>query len=206
MKWLIILAFTFSSSIDNLGVGLSYGIRKINVAFGKNLLIAIICFLMSMGGITFGVWLSTILPGMLPVIIGALLLFIIGIRIIFLAKSQNDIASNNEIKPKDVQDILRNPEEAHFKKSGEIGWGESILLGVALSANALTNGVGAGLLGLSPLIISLTAAIGSFIMVWMGVKFGSKVADVRVGTFTVGQFGTMISGVILLIIAFLAFF
>ncbi|MGG2054407.1 sporulation membrane protein YtaF [Lysinibacillus pakistanensis] len=206
MKWLIILAFTFSSSIDNLGVGLSYGVRKINVAFGKNLLIAIICFLMSMGGITFGVWLSTILPGMLPVIIGALLLFIIGIRIILLAKPQNEMDSNNEMQPKNVQDILRNPEEAHFKKSGEIGWGESVLLGVALSANALTNGVGAGLLGLSPLIISITAAIGSFITVWMGVKLGSKVADVRVGTFTVGQFGTIISGVILLIIAFLAFF
>ncbi|WP_286926428.1 MULTISPECIES: sporulation membrane protein YtaF [Lysinibacillus] len=206
MKWLIILAFTFSSSIDNLGVGLSYGVRKINVAFGKNLLIAIICFLMSMGGITFGVWLSTILPGMLPVIIGALLLFIIGIRIILLAKPQNEMDSNNEMQPKNVQDILRNPEEAHFKKSGEIGWGESVLLGVALSANALTNGVGAGLLGLSPLIISITAALGSFITVWMGVKLGSKVADVRVGTFTVGQFGTIISGVILLIIAFLAFF
>ncbi|MGG2081028.1 sporulation membrane protein YtaF [Lysinibacillus pakistanensis] len=206
MKWLIILAFTFSSSIDNLGAGLSYGVRKINVAFGKNLLIAIICFLMSMGGITFGVWLSTILPGMLPVIIGALLLFIIGIRIILLAKPQNEMDSNNEMQPKNVQDILRNPEEAHFKKSGEIGWGESVLLGVALSANALTNGVGAGLLGLSPLIISITAAIGSFITVWMGVKLGSKVADVRVGTFTVGQFGTIISGVILLIIAFLAFF
>ncbi|MDM5233098.1 sporulation membrane protein YtaF [Lysinibacillus pakistanensis] len=206
MNWLIILAFTFSSSIDNLGVGLSYGFRKINVAFGKNLLIAIICFLMSMGGITFGVWLSTILPGMLPVIIGALLLFIIGIRIILLAKPQNEMDSNNEMQPKNVQDILRNPEEAHFKKSGEIGWGESVLLGVALSANALTNGVGAGLLGLSPLIISITAAIGSFITVWMGVKLGSKVADVRVGTFTVGQFGTIISGVILLIIAFLAFF
>lgn len=206
MKWLIILAFTFSSSIDNLGVGLSYGVRKINVAFGKNLLIAIICFLMSMGGITFGVWLSTILPGMLPVIIGALLLFIIGIRIILLAKPQNEMDSNNEMQPKNVQDILRNPEEAHFKKSGEIGWGESVLLGVALSANALTNGVGAGLLGFSPLIISITAALGSFITVWMGVKLGSKVADVRVGTFTVGQFGTIISGVILLIIAFLAFF
>ncbi|QGG51222.1 sporulation membrane protein YtaF [Lysinibacillus pakistanensis] len=206
MNWLIILAFTFSSSIDNLGVGLSYGVRKINVAFGKNLLIAIICFLMSMGGITFGVWLSTILPGMLPVIIGALLLFIIGIRIILLAKPQNEMDGNNDMQPKNVQDILRNPEEAHFKKSGEIGWGESVLLGVALSANALTNGVGAGLLGLSPLIISITAAIGSFITVWMGVKLGSKVADVRVGTFTVGQFGTIISGVILLIIAFLAFF
>ncbi|MGE7945450.1 sporulation membrane protein YtaF [Lysinibacillus sp. NPDC093688] len=209
MNWLMIVAFTFSSSIDNLGVGLSYGIRKINVRFDKNIVISVICFLMSMGGITFGVWLSKILPGMLPVIIGALLLFIIGIRIILLAKPRKEetsiVGSNNKIQSKNVQDILKNPEEAHFNKSGEIGWGESILLGIALSANALTNGVGAGLLGLSPLVISITAAIGSFITVWIGVKLGSKVADVRIGSFTLGQFGTIISGVILLIVAIGAF-
>ncbi|GAB0169251.1 sporulation membrane protein YtaF [Lysinibacillus sp. CTST325] len=208
MTWLIILAFTFSSSIDNLGVGLSYGIRKINVRFDKNILIAVICFLMSMAGITFGVWLSKILPGMLPVVIGAILLCIIGIRIILLAKPRKQETSivNRNNDNNNVQDILRNPEEAQFNKSGEIGWGEAVLLGIALAANALTNGVGAGLLGLSPLVISILAAIGSFITVWLGVKLGSKVADVRIGSFTVGQFGTIISGVMLIIIAFAAFF
>lgn len=210
MAWLIILAFAVSSSIDNLGVGISYGIRKITVRFDKNLLIAFICFLMSMGGITFGVWLSTILPGMLPVIIGAFLLFVIGIRIILLAKpikKENlKVDSKNVVKSKGVQSILRNPEIADLNKSGEIGWGESVLLGVALSANALTNGLGAGLLGLSPIAISITAAIGSLISVWAGVKIGSKVADVRIGSFTVGQFGTIISGVIILILAITAFF
>ncbi|MDD1504666.1 sporulation membrane protein YtaF [Lysinibacillus sp. CNPSo 3705] len=208
VTWLIILAFTFSSSIDNLGVGLSYGIRKINVRFDKNILISIICFLMSMAGITFGVWLSKILPGMLPVVIGAILLCIIGIRIILLAKPRKQETSkvNKNNANNNVQDILRNPEEAQFNKSGEIGWGEAVLLGIALAANALTNGVGAGLLGLSPLVISILAAIGSFITVWLGVKLGSKVADVRIGSFTVGQFGTIISGVMLIIIAFAAFF
>jgi len=208
VTWLIILAFTFSSSIDNLGVGLSYGIRKINVRFDKNILISIICFLMSMAGITFGVWLSKILPGMLPVVIGAILLCIIGIRIILLAKPRKQETSkvNKNNANNNVQDILRNPEDAQFNKSGEIGWGEAVLLGIALAANALTNGVGAGLLGLSPLVISILAAIGSFITVWLGVKLGSKVADVRIGSFTVGQFGTIISGVMLIIIAFAAFF
>jgi putative sporulation protein YtaF len=211
VNWLMIAAFTFSSSIDNLGVGLSYGIRKINVRFDKNILISVICFLMSMGGISFGVWMSKILPGMLPVVIGALLLFIIGIRIILLAKPRKQVSStvdsNTEMQSNNnVQDILRNPEEAQFNKSGEIGWGEAVLLGIALSANALTNGVGAGLLGLSPMIISILAAIGSFITVWLGVNLGSKVADVRIGSFTLGQFGTIISGVILLIVAIGAFF
>lgn len=209
MNWLIIFAFAVSSSIDNLGVGLSYGIRKIQVRMGPNSLIAVICFLMSMAGISFGLWLSTILPGMLPIIFGSFLLLIIGIRILLLSaprkKGISEEASEPAKQPTGITGILHNPEIADTDKSGEIGWGEAIILGVALSANALTNGLGAGLLGLSPLAISLTAAIGSFISVWAGVKAGSKLADVRIGSFTVGQFGTIISGVLILVIAFTAF-
>ena len=210
MGWMIILAFAVSSSIDNLGVGISYGIRKIQIRIGPNILMAVICFLMSMAGISFGLWLSKILPGMLPVIFGAFLLFVIGIRIILLSVPRKKEVSKKESgetkKKASITGILRNPEVADVDKSGEIGWGEAILLGVALSANALTNGLGAGLLGLSPLAISITAAIGSFISVWAGVNAGVKLADVRIGSFTLGQFGTIISGIIILVIAFTAFF
>ena len=208
--WLIILAFAISSSIDNLGVGISYGIRKINVRMGPNFMIAVICFLFSMAGISFGLWLSNIFPGMLPVIFGAFLLFVIGIRIILLAAPRNNTTSKGNEKHKEqtktLKGLLRNPESAYADQSGDIGWGEAVILGVALSANALTNGLGAGLLGLSPLVISITAAIGSFISVWAGVKLGAKLANVRIGSFTVGQFGTVISGAIILVIALTAFF
>lgn len=211
MHWLIIVAFAFSSSIDNLGVGISYGIRKIHIRLGPNILISVICFLMSLAGIVFGLWLSKILPGMLPVIFGAVLLFIIGLRIILLATPRKKGTSTlvNQEKGKksnSIKGILSNPEVADVDHSGEIGWGEAVFLGIALSANALTNGLGAGLLGFSPVAISLTAAIGSFISVWAGVKLGSRLADVRIGSFTVGQFGTILSGIIILVIAFATFF
>ncbi|MFD0715313.1 manganese efflux pump [Paenibacillus sp. GCM10027626] len=187
-SWLIIAALTFSSSVDNLGVGLSYGIRNIRIRLLQNLLIAVICFLFSVCGIYFGLWLSSLLPGLLPVIVGAFILVIIGIRIILLAtpRKQSD----------------DGPAEPAAKT---IGWGESMALGVALSANALTNGIGAGLLGLSPMLISLLAAIGSFVTVWIGVAFGIRLAHVRIGKYTVGQFGTVISGVLLVVVAALAF-
>ncbi|WHY88459.1 sporulation membrane protein YtaF [Neobacillus novalis] len=209
MSWLIILAFAVSSSVDNLGVGITYGIRKIRIGVAANLLIGLICFLMSIAGISFGVWLSKILPGLFPVIIGSFILIIIGIRIILLAVPRKKALheSHKEGNPSSgMKGILRNPEAADVDNSGEIGWGEAIILGVALSANALTNGLGAGLLGFSPLAISLTAAIGSIISVWAGVKLGHKLAAVRIGSFTLGEFGTIISGIIILIIAITAFF
>jgi putative sporulation protein YtaF len=211
MTWLIILGFAISSSVDNLGVGISYGIRNIRIGLISNLLVAVICFVFSETGILFGKWLSIIMPGVLPVLIGAFLLFIIGIRIILLTAPRSKQLSNEKVtkevtRTQNITEILENPEIADADNSGEIGLGEASILGIALSANALTNGLGAGLLGLSPLAISLTAAVGSFITVWLGVYLGQKVADVRIGSYTLGEFGTILSGIILLVIATTTFF
>ncbi|USG63299.1 sporulation membrane protein YtaF [Brevibacillus ruminantium] len=210
MNWLIILGFAISSSIDNFGVGISYGIRKIRIGFLANFLMAVICLVLSEIGIFFGQILAAILPGILPVLLGALILTVIGIRIILLAAPRNKpvpaTSAEGSTRAKNLSGILQNPEIVDFDKSGEIGLGEAGILGIALAANAVTNGLSAGLIGLSPHAVSITAAIGSFITVWAGVALGGKVASVRIGSFTLGQFGTLISGVILLVIAVNTFF
>lgn len=202
MAWIIILAFAISSSIDNLGVGMSYGIQKVHIRMKQNIVIAVICFLFSMGGIYFGIWIFQIIPGMIPVMLGAILLFLIGIRVILLSKAKE--SQSIQVEENGLKDILKNPEVVREQNDKGLGWLESVVLGIALSANALTNGIGAGLIGLSPFAISITAAVGSFFSIWMGVKIGTKVADIRIGSFTIGQFGTLLSGVILLIIATVA--
>ncbi|MGE7633462.1 sporulation membrane protein YtaF [Bacillus cereus] len=201
--WMMILALTFSSSIDNLGVGISYGIRNIRISHFSNLIISVICFLFSLAGIYFGLWLSKILPGIMPVVIGSFLLVVIGLRIVLLAIPRKVVAegAEGEVASTEINGLTKNIGE-----SGGIGFVESIFLGIGLSANALTNGLGAGLFGLNPIAICVTAAIGSFITVWGGVALGRKIAHVRIGKFTLGQFGTLISGTLLLIIAFAAFF
>ncbi|WP_281054526.1 sporulation membrane protein YtaF [Thermoanaerobacter italicus] len=209
MKWLIISGFTISSSIDNFGVGISYGIRNIRISIFSNTIIAIISFLFSMSGIFFGKWLNKTLPGSLPLIVGAFLLFIIGLRIILLAVPRKSSSKNIQrisSKTTSIKKILENPEIVDLDKSGEINLWEAILLGIVLSANALTNGLGAGLLGFCPFAISFTTSIGSFVSVWAGVQLGAKVANMRIGSFTIGQFGTILSGVILLIIAYKTLF
>ncbi|WP_025150355.1 sporulation membrane protein YtaF [Bacillus sp. H1a] len=201
--WMMILALTFSSSIDNLGVGISYGIRNIRISHFSNLIISVICFLFSVAGIYFGLWLSKILPGIMPVVIGSFLLVVIGLRIVLLAIPRKVVAegAEGEVASTEINGLTKNIGE-----SGGIGFVELIFLGIGLSANALANGLGAGLFGLNPIAICVAAAIGSFITVWGGVALGRKIAHVRIGKFTLGQFGTLISGTLLLIIAFAAFF
>lgn len=208
MSWLIILAFAVSSSVDNLGVGITYGIRKIRIGVAANLLIGLICFLMSIAGISFGVWLSKILPGLFPVIIGSFILIIIGIRIILLAVPRKKALheSHKEGNPSSgMKGILRNPEAADVDNSGEIGWGSDNTR-CSLISECSYQWLRRRSSWFSPLAISLTAAIGSIISVWAGVKLGHKLAAVRIGSFTLGEFGTIISGIIILIIAITAFF
>lgn len=207
MTWIFILGLALSSSLDNLGVGISYGIRKIRISLFSNSIISIVCFLFSFSGILFGKWISTVIPGILPILISVFILFAIGFRIVWLSiprKQQNEEKESKELKG--FSAILQNPESVDFDKSKDIGIIEAFVLGVALSTNALVNGLSAGLLGYSPLVISLAAAIGSFLAVWIGAKLGQKAADIQIGSFKLGQFGTLISGILLMLIAFKFFF
>ncbi|MDR1542281.1 MAG: sporulation membrane protein YtaF [Clostridiales bacterium] len=206
MAWLIILGLAASSSLDNLGVGISYGIRSIRVSFSSNLLISGVCLVFSYFGIVSGRWISGILPGVFPLIASALLLAAIGLRIIIMAAPGKSALTLKKERSLGISSILQNPELADMDKSKHISTIEALVLGAALSANALTNGLSAGLIGFSPLAISIAASTGSFITLWAGVKAGKKFANVHIGSFELGQFGALISGALLIMIAIRNFF
>ncbi|MDP1512664.1 sporulation membrane protein YtaF [Paenibacillus ottowii] len=208
VTWILIFGLAVLSSLDNLGVGISYGIRRIRINHVSNLIIAVICFILSMPGIISGQWLAEVLPGILPVLIGTLLLFIVGARIILLAvprkkqkPSQNSEEAGEAASSGSLEEVLQNPETVDKDKSSSIGTLEAAVLGIALAANAVTNGIGAGMMGLSPIAISLTAAGGSYITVWLGVTLGKKMLSIRIGSFTLRQFSTLLSGIIIILIA-----
>lgn len=201
-QWLLVLGFAISSSIDNFGVGMSYGVTKIRIGFKANLLIAIIAFLFSITGIYFGGYISKIMPGTLSTLVAALFVLIIGVRIILITLTAKRKASRPKSpENKRIGSYLDQPERADSDKSGEISITEASVLGVAVSMNALTNGLGAGLMKLSPLYVSTAAAVFSFLAIWLGVKLGERVAHIHIGKFNLGQFSTIISGAILLLIA-----
>lgn len=205
MNWLFIFGFALSSSFDNLGVGITYGIRKIRISAFSNIFISIICFILSYLGIIFGKWISIMIPGIFPVFISAVLLFTIGFRVIWISLPHKQQMKEEPVEMKGFSSILQNPECVDFDNSKDIGILEALVLGIALSANALCNGLSAGLLGYTPFTISLTAAIGSFLALWFGVKIGQKFANIQIGPFKLGQFGTLISGILLVLIAIRSF-
>ena len=91
--------------------------------------------------------------------------------------------------------ILQAPELADSDHSGVISIGESLLLGVALSLNCLTNGLPAGLWKLQPLAVAACNAVLSFASLWCGVRLGK-----RYGAHWLGRKADVLAGVLLILL------
>lgn len=74
--------------------------------------------------------------------------------------------------------ILRTPSTADMDKSGSISGWEAMWLGIALSLDAFGAGLGAALLGFSPIWTAIVIALfsGTFLVIGMktGLRFASK--------------------------------
>ncbi|WP_249902197.1 manganese efflux pump [Paenibacillus sp. PK3_47] len=75
-----------------------------------------------------------------------------------------------------VIQILRTPSSADMDASGSISSMEAMLLGIALSLDAFGAGLGAALLGFSPVSTSLMIALFSGTFLLLGMKTGLKLS------------------------------
>ncbi|TLS39149.1 sporulation membrane protein YtaF [Pseudalkalibacillus caeni] len=183
MQWISLFLLAFAVSIDGFSVGLTYGLRKMKIPF-KSIVIISCCsaitllVAMSAGYLIQG-WLSPVAAEK----IGGLILIVIGSWVLYqvMRPSKEDKKESVqrtliklEIKSLGVViQILRKPTVADFDDSGTITGIEAILLGTALSLDAFGAGIGASLVGYSPLWTAVCIAIMSSAFVMLGLKFGN---------------------------------
>ncbi len=75
-----------------------------------------------------------------------------------------------------VIQILRTPQAADVDRSGTISSSEAVLLGLALSLDALGAGLGAAMLGFSPLLTAVFIALASGFFLLTGMRVGIRFA------------------------------
>jgi len=76
-----------------------------------------------------------------------------------------------------VIQILRTPQAADVDRSGYISSSEAVLLGLALSLDALGAGLGAAMLGFSPLLTAAFIALASGFFLMTGMRVGMRYAS-----------------------------
>lgn len=207
---LLILAIGIASNLDNAGIGISYGVRKIRISLIPNFMIALMGFLLALLGGLFGNLISLWLTPFICQFISMIVLVSIGVYVLgqqYLAnhKPEAVFVFNQPHPKKEALEegpaenvffrILRCPEEADWDNSKSIGLTESIILGIALSLNNLAGGFSAGVTNLNILATALVSGLFSFLFISLCASFGLKFAAGRLG-----EKATIISGIMLILV------
>lgn len=183
-----LLLLAFAVSMDSFGVGLTYGIRKMKIPLFSLLLIACcsaISILLAMGfGHIIQQWISPRIAEML----GGIILITIGFWALYQIyrpaknehKTMQETIVNLEFKKISIViKVLRKPMVADLDDSGIIVGREAFLLGLALSLDAFGAGVGAALIGYSPIFMAMTVGIMCSVCVLLGMKSGWIISETK---------------------------
>jgi putative sporulation protein YtaF len=184
------------SNLDNLGIGISYGLQKIRISFFSNLLIAIMSLFATGFAMVMGKFLSKVFP--YANLIGALLLIAIGLWISvgkLLQKAFLPLISKRSKLLRFMVDIINNPSKADRNANGIISINEAVIIGISLSLNCLVTGIGAGLSGLSLFPVVSSVFFFSLITISIGHELGIRADFMRFG-----HLSEFISGALLIAI------
>ena len=174
-----------SLSIDALGIGLSYGLRKIKIPILAKLIICFISMAFTETAILIGNIIKNFLPNIISKGIGSLMLLVLGIFIIVQAfikkeKPPKQKSSSFSFKFLGVTvNIIRNPSSCDFDKSCDIDALEAIYLGTALSIDSFGAGVSSAVTGLNSILIPLTVGLFQILFLYFGNILGKKVSSFK---------------------------
>ncbi|VEF47350.1 sporulation protein YtaF [Bacillus freudenreichii] len=202
-----LLLLAIAISLDSFGAGLAYGLRNIKIPL-KSIMIIAFCTALSLGtAMFFGQLIQGFLSPAAANRIGGVILVAIGGWVILQffrsekeqAVHQEKLEFNWEIKSLGIViHILKKPTRADFDSSGTVTGVEAFMLGTALSLDAFGVGIGAAMLGFSPIILSGAAAVMGGLFLAGGIAFGGLFAHMR----AIQKF-TFFPGVLLIVIGLL---
>ncbi|NIK66934.1 sporulation membrane protein YtaF [Paenibacillus sp. BK720] len=202
-----LLVLAFAVSVDGFGVGVTYGLRRIRIPLLSVIIIACCSGLVIFLSMIVGSWITGYLSPFVAKLIGAVVLVCIGTWALLQLRRSGREAGAGEGQAEDdsnhsaadteqidrthpvlvvivelkrlglVIQILRTPQAADVDKSGTISATEALMLGVALSFDAFGAGIGAAMIGLSPLLTPIMIAAASALFLLGGMRFGFRFSN-----------------------------
>ncbi|HLR74775.1 MAG TPA: sporulation membrane protein YtaF [Virgibacillus sp.] len=170
-----LLFLVIAVSLDGFGVGMTYGMRKIHVPLAALAIIMLCSGCVVLLSMTIGHLLSSFISPHVTTQLGGFILLILGCFALYnirRSKTAPNSTNNNQKKKPTFKTILSTPDRADLDKSGIITINEALLLGIALALDAFGAGLGASMLGYSPLLTTISIALMSGLFVYGGIKTG----------------------------------
>lgn len=207
------LILAFSSSIDSLGIGITYGIKNTKISFMAKVVLFVISFLISVLSVWFGDLIKNIFSSFATKLIGNIILITMGIFLCFQAISKHQIKKTVYEEDEKIYSffidflgitikIIKNPTSSDLDSSNSIDSKEALFLGVALSLDCFCIGVGVSIIGISSLFFPLFISIFQLVFLNVGNILGKKLHNLSL---LPDNTWSIISGVLLILIGFIRF-
>ena len=192
------LILAISSSIDSLGIGITYGIKNTKISYMAKVVLFAISFIISIISIWFGTVLKNILSVSFTKSIGSFILIFMGIFMCFQAikkdkeKSRKNFSTvidhdntSNQTNEEKIYSffikflgitiqIIKNPSSSDFDKSNSIDAKESLFLGLALSLDSFCIGIGGSFMQISFILFPFLVSIFQLFFLNIGNFLGQK--------------------------------
>jgi putative sporulation protein YtaF len=181
MAWLSTLVLSLAVSLDSLGVGFAYGVKKLRVPAGSLILMSVVSALGMLSSMLVGRSLCFVLGNKCQVI-GSVILILMGLFSFRMAWRSHHKTPNTDpgsVSPatplKMVTRVVEEPVEADLDASGEISITEAVLLGVVLALDSLGAGLGAALAAYRLTITSGLVGLLTLVTLIIGHRIGQMV-------------------------------
>ncbi len=186
----IILAL--SSSIDSLGIGITYGLKNTRISGFAKIVLFTISFLISIVSVWCGDVIKNIFSDFVTKLIGNSILILMGIFVCFQALRKDDLSEVETAPSELITDyeekiysffidflgitikIIKNPTSSDLDDSNSIDAKEALFLGFALSLDCFCIGACGSVLGLNSFLFPLFISIFQLAFLSLGNILGKK--------------------------------
>lgn len=191
------ILFSVSSNLDNMVIGIAYGIKKIQIRFFPNLLIALITTLGTFISMHIGSLITQFISINIASMIGSFIIILLGFY--FLIQSIINLYQNNPkitmISLKDSNNMLEYAENSDKDNSSYIDIKEAITVGASLTLNNIGTGIAASIAGVNLLSTLFFTFIFSISFIYTGILLGNRILGK-----VLGKFSPLTSGIILILL------
>lgn len=190
------LLYSLSSNLDNLVIGIAYGVKKIKIGLISNLIIATVTSIGILISMSVGKFISGFLPTSLTNMLGAVIIMLLGLY--FLIQSILKLipkSYSNSLALKNVDEIMDYAEKSDSDNSGTLNIKEAFVVSLGLMLNNLGTGLAASITGVNVSITVICTFILSIALLMLGKSIGHNI----LGSIC-GKYAPLISGVLLIIL------
>jgi putative sporulation protein YtaF len=171
------LWLAISTNVDNFGVGIAYGIKRIRIGAASNLLIACCNCSATYLSMRAGETIAQFVPASVCNTIGSGTIVLVGLWALLntFAFGGSDSETNPAGEPKEkiqLEYIAQHPEVLDVDRTGHVNVREALPLAFALSISNLATGMGARLAGLDVDFLVLLMFAFSILGIICGYYFG----------------------------------